>query len=351
MDERLDQCSDKSASETNSSEMARCNQEVPEDLKKQQTANSEARKVGKTPSSLDLPKIDMADFLKWESVACQNKPQLPEQSSPESQVCSEKADVKPPAEPQGCERPASTQADEQGRTVREKYTSGPDVVVAYDEKGEPHRFRDEPIQKMPPDFRQIPEWRQKQLDQESKDLIEKYAGPKTAGEYEKLDFQKIADLQKDIAQRQDLTEAEKCLLYTDAQQIMHDKPIPISNWNEKPEMVDSWTGERDPWHAVAPLDDRYHNRLVNMSPEDASKAIFEQENETEGDMHESWAGRTAWKIARAAFGINEGDINASEGQLKAMRQMREKGTFAAYANEWEKQFVNKDGVNPQGGTV
>jgi hypothetical protein len=46
-----------------------------------------------------------------------------------------------------------------------------------------------------------------------------------------------------------------------------------------------------------------------------------------------------WQAARAILGINQGDINASEGQLSALRQLREKGSFAAYAEEWEKQFV------------
>src|SRR6185436_18439069 len=123
------------------------------------------------------------------------------------------------------------------------------------------------------------------------------------------------------------------------QVLMREGEIKVENWNEKPEMVDSWTGEKDPWHAIAPMDDKYHNRLVNMTPEEASKAIFEQEDRTEGDMHNSAITKVLWKAARFALGINQGDINASEAQLKCMRELREKGTFSAYADEWQKQYV------------
>ncbi|MBX9686228.1 MAG: hypothetical protein K2X27_05970 [Candidatus Obscuribacterales bacterium] len=313
MDEKLE-CSEKSSTESSSNEIASCNQERPEDLKSRMAQNTEARKLGNTPSSMGLPKIKLEDFDKWQA-----------------------------------EKPISTESADDGRVLREKYASGDDFVVAYDEAGEAHKFVNEPIKEMPPDFSQVPEWRQKQLDDESNLLLNKFAGAKAAGEYEHLDFQKFADLQKEIAQRQDLTETEKCLLYSKIQTTMREKPIPVENWNEKPEMVDSWSGQSDPWHAIAGIDDKYHNRLLKLSPEDASKAIFEQEDRTEGDMHSSWPAQVAWKLARAAMGINQGDINASEGQLKAMRQLKEKGTFAAYAEEWEKQFVNKNGLDPRRG--
>jgi hypothetical protein len=32
-----------------------------------------------------------------------------------------------------------------------------------------------------------------------------------------------------------------------------------------------------------------------------------------------------------------------------MREMRSKGTFAAYADEWEKQFVQKGHMSPRDG--
>lgn len=349
MDEKFEQCAEKKSSESSSSDISSCNQEPSDDMKKQVSVNAEARKIGKTPSSCDLPKIDIADFMKWESVVAQAKPQMSELSSPpkDGPVCKDEPESRA-AEAQG-KQPESTNTDAEGRVVREKYAGGPDIVVAYDDKGEPHKFVDSPVKEMPPDFKQVPDWREKQLQQDAEDLLRKYAEGKTAGDTEHLDFQKVADMQKEIAHREDLTETEKCLLYTKAQNIMHDKPITIENWNEKPEMIDSWSGQGDPWHAVAPLDDRYHNRLVNMKPEEASAKIFEQEDHSEGDMHPTWFGKTAWKVARAILDINTGDINASEGQLKAMRQLREKGTFAAYADEWEKQFVNKQGLDPRRG--
>lgn len=351
MDEKFEQCSDGGVSDSTAGEMSTCNQEIPPDLKEQQEQHSEARKAGKTPSSLDLPKISLDDFFKYEAVVCDNKPASPQDASPptESQICSDDSDLRPQPEIDGV-APQSTETDEDGRVVRERFASGPDVVIAYDENGEAHRFVNEPVSQMPPDFSKVPEFRQKQLDHGAEDLIDKYTRPDNSGEYGRLDFQKIADLQQEIAQRQDLTETEKCLLYTKAQNIMRDRPVPIENWNEKPEMIDSWTGKYDPWHAVAPIDDKYHNRLVNMSPEESAKAIFEQEDRTEGDMHESALKRVAWKAAREVLDINQGDINASEGQVKAMRELLDNGTFGAYADEWEKQYVDKNGVDPRGGT-
>ena len=119
---------------------------------------------------------------------------------------------------------------------------------------------------------------------------------------------------------------------------MRSQDLSINDADEKPEMIDSWKGSWDPWHALIGMNDGYHaDKLINMSPEDASKAIFEHEDAKEGDD----AGLT-WKAARFLLGINQGDINASEGQLNALRQLRDQGTFSAYAAEWERQFVRED---------
>lgn len=322
MDENLDQCTDKTESTAKSDDMACNNQEKPEDLKEKLNSQAEARKLGITPSSLDLPKINLADFDKWNAILNQNKVELPEQnaSKTEPQVCQEEIDNTPPM---------------------------PEKIVAYDDKGEKHEFENEPIETVPPDFSKVPEWRQKQLDTDAKEILDKYSAPAGDDEDPSMDFQKIADMQKEIAARQDLTETEKCLLYSKIQVNMREGGMTVENWNEKPEMIDSWTGQHDPWHAVAPIDDKYHNRLTNMTPEESSAAIQEQEDHTEGDMHDSWYKRWAWKGMREVMGINQGDINASEAQVKCMRQMREKGTFGAYAEEWEKQYVNKGAVNPR----
>jgi hypothetical protein len=187
----------------------------------------------------------------------------------------------------------------------------------------------EPITKLPVDFSGIPEARAQELDKGAQTLLDRYYGD------EKLSFRDISDIQKDIARREDLTEVEKCRLWTGVHHQMREKDLSIDDSDENPAMVDSWKGSWDPWHAVIGLNDGYHaNELINMSPEDASKAIFQHEDAKEGDD----AGLT-WQAARFALGINQGDINASEGQLAALRKLRDNGSFAAYAEEWEKQFV------------
>ena len=51
---------------------------------------------------------------------------------------------------------------------------------------------------------------------------------------------------------------------------------------------------------------------------------------------------TMFRGALLVYGINKGDVFASEGQLKALRKLRSKGSFSAYADEWTRQFVRTD---------
>ncbi len=235
---------------------------------------------------------------------------------------------------EACTEPTVVSSKTQdGRVVREDMSVGPDVVVAYDDQGKAHRFPDEPITKLPVDFSGIPDWRAKQLDSGAQGLIDKYYK-----QDEEMSFRDVANIMKDISKREDLTEVEKARMWTGVHHIMRSKDLSIDDSDEKPEMIDSWKGSWDPWHAMIGMNDGYHgDELINMSPEDASKAIFEHEDSKEG----ADAGWT-WKAARVILGRNEGDINASEAQLKALRQYREQGTFSAYAAEWERQFVRTD---------
>ena len=225
--------------------------------------------------------------------------------------------------------------EKDGRPVREDMSSGPDVVIAYDDQGNAHRFPDDPITKLPVDFSGIPDWRAKQLDRGAQELIDKYyANP----DDQEMSFRDVANIMKDISQRNDLTEVEKTRMWSGVHHLMGSQDLSIDDSDEKPEMIDSWKGSWDPWHALIGMNDGYHaDKLINMSPEDASTAIFEHEDSKEGDD----SGFT-WKAARFLLGRNEGDINASEGQLKALRQLRDQGTFSAYAAEWERQFVRTD---------
>jgi len=215
------------------------------------------------------------------------------------------------------------------RLVRVKIPSGPDAVIAWDDNGNPHQFLDEPIKSLPPDFQSIPKWRFEQLDKDAKQLLDRYC------EDGYLSFGDIAELQKDIVRRKDLTEVEKCQLYDLVQETAMDRDPMFDDRDENPAMVDSWKGNGDPWHAFAPISDKRHTKLVNMSPKDATQKIFDFEDSEE---NAGWK----WRAARLIFGINEGDINASEGQLVAMRKLREKGTFEAYADEWRRQMLRRN---------
>lgn len=231
-----------------------------------------------------------------------------------------------------------------GRPVRERMKNGPDTVIAYDEEGNAHRFRDEKITVLPVDFSKIPEWRLKQMNETAYKLIEKYmkGATPTGGPDGMLSFNDISDIMKDIGKMDDLTEVEKCRLWSEVRNVMQDRKVPVLDADEKREMIDSWKGSSDPWHALITLNDGYHgNRLINMSPQDASRAIQAHENGAEADSMGFFRG-LLWRGAKMVYGVNQGDINASEGQLKALRELRRGGTFAHYADEWQKQFVRTD---------
>ncbi len=202
----------------------------------------------------------------------------------------------------------------------------------------------EKVTSLPVDFSGISEERRTELDSRATKLIEKYSTGETpdGDDDEELSFHDISDIMQDIAKMSDLTEVEKCRVWSDVHRHMQEDGVDISDADEYTSMIDSWTGNSDPWHALISMDDRYHaGSLINQSPEDASNAILDHENGGESDKLGFFRGM-AWEGAKLVFGVNQGDINASEGQLSALRQLRSEGTFQAYADEWDYQFVRKD---------
>ncbi len=231
-----------------------------------------------------------------------------------------------------------------GKVVREHKESGPDVVVAYDDQGNAHRYPDEKITSLPVDFSSIPDWRLKQMNETAYKLLENYAIGTTpiGGPDGMISFHDVANIMKDISKMDDLTEVEKCRLWSEVRNVMQEQGVPVLDADEQSEKIDSWKGSGDPWHALIVLNDGYHgNTLINMSPEDASQAIRNHEEGSETE-NMGWFDALKWKTAKFVLGTNTGDIEASEGQLRALRELRSQGTFAAYAAEWERQFVRTD---------
>lgn len=231
-----------------------------------------------------------------------------------------------------------------GRVVREHMECGPDTVVGYDEKGVAHRFKDEKITKLPVDFSSIPDWRLKEMNTDALDLIRsKMVGLRPDGGPDGMvSFNDVSDMMKQVGKMEKYTEVEKARLWSEVRNLLQSRNVPILDADEKPEMIDSWKGSSDPWHAIITMNDGYHgDRLINMSPEQASKAIKDHEEGAEAkDM--PWPRNWVWNTAHFVLGTNTGDINASEGQLRALRTYRDQGTFSAYADEWTKQFVRAD---------
>ncbi len=231
-----------------------------------------------------------------------------------------------------------------GKLVREKMECKPDIVVAYDDKGQAHRFADNPITKLPVDFSSIPDWRLKQVNAQADGLINQYKDGKTPdGKPDgKISFNDISSIMKDIGKMEHLTEVEKCRLWSEVRNKLGSRGVSILDKDEKPEMIDSWHGSGDVGHALITMDDGYHgNFLINKSPEEASKAIQAHEDGTD-DTKRSIVGEAMFRGALLVYGINKGDVYASEGQLKALRELRSKGSFSAYAEEWTRQFVRTD---------
>lgn len=229
-----------------------------------------------------------------------------------------------------------------GKVVREKMECGVDNVVAYDDKGQAHRFPDNKITKLPVDFSGIPDWRLKQVNSQADGLISKYKDGLTPdGKKDgQISFNDISNIMKDIGKMENLTEVEKCRLWSEVRGKLGG--VSLLDKDEKPEMIDSWHGVKDPGHALIRMDDGYHgNFLINKTPEEATKAIQAHEDGSD-DTKRSVTGEIAFRGALLVLGINKGDIYASEGQLKALRELRGKGTFSAYAEEWTRQFVRPE---------
>jgi len=229
-----------------------------------------------------------------------------------------------------------------GKIVRERMECGPDNVVAYDDKGQPHRFADHPITKLPVDFSSIPDWRLKQVTARADGLIDQYRNPpKPDGKPDgQISFNDISNIMKDIGKMENLTEVEKCKLWSQVRVKLGGASI--LDKDEVPKMIDSWHGSKDVGHALITMDDGYHGDfLINKTPEEASKAILAHEDGSD-DTKRTLVREAMFRGAILVYGINKGDIEASEGQLRALRELRSKGNSSAYAEEWTRQFVRPD---------
>lgn len=185
-----------------------------------------------------------------------------------------------------------------------------------------------PAVKLPADFSSIPPERQKQIGTMAQDMLK--------GKSE-TNFTEIGKMMDTIAARKDLSELEKMKLWTDVRSGLPN--LTIKNHDENPKMIDSWHGAKDPWHALLRLDDTYHaGKLINMSKADADKAILAHEDGTD-DTKRTTTNQIMFNIALGVFGVNKGDVEASRGQLEALRALQRNGKFEDYANEWKKQFV------------
>ncbi len=198
------------------------------------------------------------------------------------------------------------------------------------------------VTQLPADFRSIPEGRRKEIAGMAGELLRPYTNKADANNRDadgKISFGEIGSIMDRIAKRPDLSELEKCRLWSDVRLGMGKMGLPIEDSDQVPKMIDSWHGAKDPWHALITLDDGYHgNRLINMTPEKATQAIIDHENGADNGHYPLWK-QVGWQAAKIIRGVNQGDIESSEGQLKALRALRETGMFADYAKEWKKQFV------------
>lgn len=201
------------------------------------------------------------------------------------------------------------------------------------------------VTSLPADFSSIPEGRRREIAGMAAELLKPYTNKADANNRDadgKVSFGEIGSMMDRIAKRPDLSELEKCRLWSDVRIGMGKMGLPIQDCDEVPKMIDSWHGAKDPWHALITMDDGYHgNRLINMTPEQATKAIIDHENGADNGHYPLWK-QVGWQGARLLRGINQGDVESSEGQLKALRALRETGMFADYAKEWKKQFMRSD---------
>ena len=201
------------------------------------------------------------------------------------------------------------------------------------------------VTKLPADFSSIPQERRKEIAGMAGEMLRPYSKQADTNNRDadgKVSFNEIGAMMDRIGKRTDLTELEKCRLWSDIRIGIGAMGLPVEDCDQPQKMKDSWHGAKDPWHALITMDDGYHgNRLINMTPEQATKAIIDHENGADNGHYPLWK-QLGWQVAKYVRGVNQGDVEASEGQLKALRALRETGRFADYATEWKKQFVRPD---------
>jgi hypothetical protein len=100
----------------------------------------------------------------------------------------------------------------------------------------------------------------------------------------------------------------------------------VSNDGAQPEVLDTHRPSTSANHAFVSFNDRYHAPLAMLPEDQATEKIREHEN-AEG-----------FGLVTPILGFNNGDFNASVGIVSAMRDYRT-GGFAAFAEEWNRRFV------------
>jgi len=202
----------------------------------------------------------------------------------------------------------------------------------------------------------VPAERQKSIDQAVRLMEDAFANNKQgpahyegAGHYRtntlsdgKVDFAEYGKILLQIANRKDWTEPEKLYAWT---RLNGDEGsrYSISTEHTNPKTLDSFRGGWDPYHAFlkAGARDGYHGPMFSMDQEDANRVIEQHEKEemTSGGWLRNSLRWGAGLMLGGKDGINEGDVQASQAQAAALRQMRMDG-FIGYATEWNKRFVD-----------
>ncbi|MBC8000527.1 MAG: hypothetical protein IAF58_21430 [Leptolyngbya sp.] len=227
-----------------------------------------------------------------------------------------------------------------GRVVRKDMSEGPDQVIWYDKQGNSHAVLDQRITRMPVDIHAgIHPEREEQLARKANDIL--YAGADRSNLHLNpkpiVGFNSVANMMDAVAGSADLTEREKCNVWSRIVGGLKSDKYYMTAKDANPAVVDSWLAG-DVWHAVIPMNDSYHgDRLINLPRDRAINAILNHELGGEANHLQGFT-RLKWLAAQRLLGPNQGDIESSRRQLNALDVFLKDG-FSGYSWAWRRLFV------------
>lgn len=179
--------------------------------------------------------------------------------------------------------------------------------------------------------------RREQLDDKARSLIATHSdrdvtvnSGRNTRELPEINYRDMGQIATAIGADRSLSEQERAYVWNQVADHKGGGNAPqwyVPSTDEaRPEVLDTHRPATSANHAFVGFNDGYHAPLAMLPAAEAAERIRAHEN-GEG-----------FGLVTPVLGFNQGDFNASEGTVAAMREYRT-GGFAGFAQEWNRRFV------------